>query len=87
MKILLILSLIISLWSITPLVNSNAYLDAGAYAIVSVKSGDTVWGIAAKYVTDKDDIRNLSHAIKQLNGLNNNMQILPGQVLKVPVKQ
>ncbi|MBC8015970.1 MAG: LysM peptidoglycan-binding domain-containing protein [Sporomusaceae bacterium] len=87
MKILLVLSLIISLWSITPLVSSNAYLDAGTYATVSVKSGDTVWGIAAKYVTSKDDIRDLSHAIKQLNGLNNNTQIFPGQVLKVPVKQ
>ena len=86
MKILLALTLIISLWSITPLVNSNAYLDASTYATVSVKSGDTVWGIAANYVTDKDDIRNLSHAIKQVNGLNNNTQIFPGQVLKVPTK-
>lgn len=87
MKTLLGLSLIIALWSITTLANSNAYLNAGTYATVSVKSGDTVWGIATKYVTDKDDIRDLSHAIKQLNGLNNNMQIFPGRVLKVPLKQ
>lgn len=86
MKILLVISLIIALWSITPLASSNPYLDAGTHANIYVKSGDTVWAIAANYVTDRDDIRNLTQAIKQINGLNNNTQIFPGQVLKVPIK-
>lgn len=80
------MTLIIALWSITPLASSNPYLDVGTYAHIYVKSGDTVWSIATKYVTDKNDIRDLTQAIKQVNGLNNNTQIFPGQVLKVPMK-
>ncbi|MBP2625636.1 MAG: yneA [Firmicutes bacterium] len=80
------MTLIITLWSITPLASSNPYLHGGTYVNIYVKSGDTVWSIAAKYVTDRDDIRDLTQAIKQLNDLNNNTQIFPGQVLKVPMK-
>jgi len=86
-RIVLVISLVVALWSITPLVNSNAYLDASAYTNIDVKSGDTVWSIAHQYITDKDDIRELAQAIQKLNGLNNNAQIKPGQVLKVPIKQ
>lgn len=85
-RILLAVCLIIFLWSITPLVSSNAYLEVRDYTNFYVKSGDTVWGIAAKYVTARDDIRDLTQAITQLNGLNHNSHIYPGQVLKVPVK-
>lgn len=86
-RIILLILLIVALWSITPLASSNAYLDVNTYENICVNSGDTVWGIAAHYVTARDDIRDLSQAIKQLNGLNNNAQICPGQVLKVPMKQ
>ncbi len=79
--------LIFALWSITPLANSNAYLASSVYGSIAVKSGDTVWGIATKYVTDQEDVRQLAQAIKEVNGLNNNVQIFPGQVLKVPLKQ
>lgn len=82
----MVLTLIVALWLITPLASSNPYLDVGTYVNICVKSGDTVWSIAAKYVTDRDDIRDLTQAIKQVNGLNNNIQIFPGQVLKVPMK-
>ena len=87
MKILLAIWLLITLWSITPLASSNPYLIVGsACDTICVKSGDTVWSIAANYVTDKDDIRDLIQAIKQLNDLNSNTQIFQGQILKVPVK-
>ena len=86
MRILVTMTLIIALWTMTPLASSNPYLDVGTYVDIDVKSGDTVWGIATKYVTDGDDIRDLTQAIKQLNGLNNNTQIFAGQVLKVPIK-
>lgn len=79
--------LIVALWSITPLANSNAYLASNVYGSISVKSGDTVWGIAAKYVSDQEDVRELAQAIKEVNGLNHNVQIFPGQVLKIPLKQ
>ncbi|WP_378955486.1 LysM peptidoglycan-binding domain-containing protein [Pelosinus sp. sgz500959] len=85
-RILLAVFLIVFLWSITPLASSNAYLEANCYTTFYVKSGDTVWGVATHYVTARDDIRDLTQAIKQLNGLNNNAHIYPGQVLKVPVK-
>jgi len=87
MKMVVLFLLIFALWSITPLANSNAYLASSIYGSISVKSGDTVWGIATKYVTDQEDIRELAQAIKEVNGLNNNVQIFPGQVLKVPLKQ
>jgi len=85
-KIVLVFSLIIALWSITPLASSNPYLTVDTYVNIYVKSGDSVWSIAGNYVTDRDDIRDLTQAIKELNGLNNNTQIFPGQVLKVPMK-
>lgn len=85
-RIVLAVCLVVFLWSATPLVNSNAYMEVSNYTTFHVKSGDTVWGIAANYVTAKDDIRDLTQAIAQLNGLNHNARIYPGQVLKVPMK-
>ena len=85
-RIVLAVFLVVFLWSATPLVNSNAYMGVRNYTTFHVKSGDTVWGIAANYVTARDDIRDLTQAITELNGLNHNARIYPGQVLKVPMK-
>ncbi|VBB07423.1 Hypothetical protein LUCI_2672 [Lucifera butyrica] len=85
-KTILIFSVMLALWSITPLASSNAYFAADRFTVVPVGAGDTVWNIAAKYVTNKDDIRELTTAIKQINHLNTNAQIYPGQMLKVPIK-
>lgn len=85
-RILLVFSLIVALWSIAPLASSNGYMDVSRYETRQVKSGDSVWNIAAKYVTNKDDIRELTQAINQLNGLQKNSQIFPGQVLKIPIR-
>ena len=87
MKMLLSVLLLIILWVAVPVANSNAYFNTVTYDIVCVKNGDTVWKIAAQYVTDKDDIRDLVVAIRQVNALNNNARILPGQSIKVPVKR
>lgn len=85
-KVLLVFSLIVALWSIAPLASSNGYMDVSRYETFQVKYGDSVWNIAAKYVTDKDDIRELTQAINQVNGLQKNSQIFPGQVLKIPIR-
>ena len=85
-RILLVVSLIVALWSIAPLASSNGYMDVGKYDTIQVQSGDSVWNIAKKYVTTKDDIRELTQAINQLNGLQKNSQIFPGQVLKIPIR-
>ena len=51
---------------------------------IQVRSGDTVWTIAARNASNEDDVRELVYAIKALNELNHNALIYPGQTLKVP---
>lgn len=85
-RTLLVISLVMVLWSAGPLASSDAYMNASTYVTIQVRSGDSVWSIAAKYVTDRDDIRDLTYAINQLNGLQRNGQIFPGQVLKIPLR-
>lgn len=65
---------------------NNAYLNSKSISEVRVLNGDSVWTIAAKFVTDKEDIRDLIVAIRQINGLSPNAEIHPGQVLKIPLK-
>lgn len=87
MRTLFILSLVLALLTITPLASSSAFFGSSCYETIYVKPGDTVWKIAANYITDKDDIREKVFAIRQLNNLNNNAQVYPGQALKVPVNR
>ncbi|HWR42437.1 LysM peptidoglycan-binding domain-containing protein [Sporomusa sp.] len=87
MRTVLTLSLVLVLLVIAPLASSSAFSGSVAYETVYVKQGDTVWKIAANYVTDKEDIREKVFAIRQLNKLNNNAQVNPGQALKVPVNR
>lgn len=59
--------------------------EKSVYIEVVVDEGDTVWGIAARYATNKEDIRDLVHRIKNVNGLEQDVQIYAGQTLKIPV--
>jgi LysM repeat protein len=88
LKIAFALLLLLYAWSAYDSVtaNSSAYGAAGVCQVVYVSQGDSVWSIAAKYTSDKDDIRKLITAIQQLNGLNKDMAIYPGQALKIPAK-
>jgi LysM repeat protein len=63
---------------------STAYRPV-VYQTVHVNSGDSLWSIASKYVTDKDDIRNYIAMIQTANHLNSNSQIHPGQQLIIPI--
>ncbi|WP_371370986.1 LysM peptidoglycan-binding domain-containing protein [Sporomusa aerivorans] len=85
-KIILVVSLVLTILAITPLAISRAFVDNTTYETVYVKPGDTVWQIAAKYTTDKDDIRELIYEIRQINKLDNNAKVYSGQILKVPVR-
>lgn len=85
MKLILGITLIFALWSVAPLASSNYYLGTSHYTSIYVNTGDSVWSIAEKFVSDKEDIRNLVIAIREVNKLNYNAQIYPGQELKIPV--
>ncbi|MEN6412668.1 MAG: LysM domain-containing protein [Veillonellales bacterium] len=85
-KTMFVLFLVLLILNITPLAISRAFVDTTTYETVYVKPGDTVWQIAAKYTTDKDDIRKLIYEIRQINKLDNNAKVYPGQTLKVPIK-
>ncbi|MBP2656647.1 MAG: yneA [Firmicutes bacterium] len=85
-KTILVMSLVLILFAITPLAISRAFVDTTTYETVFVKSGDTVWQIAAKHTTAKDDVRELIYEIRRINKLDNNAKVYPGQALKVPVK-
>jgi len=58
--------------------------DPGNYVTHTVRSGDTLWEIAAEHAADGGDLRNLVHDIRSINGLDTST-IQPGQVLRVPV--
>lgn len=85
MKALSILFCSIFLWSMAPSTISNAYLHGNSFTTIEVKHGDDIWNIAKKYSTEKDDIRELVYAIIELNHLDKNAHIFPGQNIKIPL--
>lgn len=64
---------------------SRAFVEECHVEMVTVKKGDTLWRIAAKYSSEDEDIRVKIAAIRRLNQLNDDLKIYPGQVLQVPV--
>ncbi|CQR73619.1 LysM domain/BON superfamily protein [Sporomusa ovata DSM 2662] len=85
-KTILVLSLVLVILAITPFAISRAFVEPTTYETIYVKPGDTVWQIAAKYMTDKDDVREIVFEIRRINKLDNDAKVYPGQALKVPVK-
>lgn len=83
---LIFLLLVILKLSDHSIASSNQYFDSDTYQVIDVNTGDSVWTIATRSVTDKDDIRHLIAAIKHINHLDNNLQIYPGQILKIPIR-
>lgn len=85
-KTIFVLSLVLIIFAITPLAISRAFVATTTYDTVYVKPGDTVWQIATKYASPKDDIRDVIFEIRKINKLDNNANVYPGQVLKIPVR-
>jgi len=86
-KVCVVAVLMFFVWSVYDRVsaNSNAFLaNNGPYQVISVNQGDTLWSIAANYSAEKDDIRLLICAIKQVNDLPEDVTIYPGEQLKIP---
>lgn len=85
-KIAMVVMFLFYAWSAGAGADASGTASGGQYQFVKVSSGDTVWSIAARNTGEKDDIRNIVVAIKKANALDNHVQIYPGQVLKVPVR-
>lgn len=87
-RVLCITTLVVTLYwtNDTFFTNTDNYAQASHHQIVTVRSGDSVWSIATNYTSNKEDIRELIAAIKQINHLDNNLQIRPGQELKIPIR-
>jgi LysM repeat protein len=87
-KILITALLLIGIWSVYDNVqaSSSTHTPDSSYKIVYVAHGDSLWSIAAKNIGDKQDIRTLIVAIKNANGLSKDVEIYPGQALKIPTR-
>jgi len=51
-----------------------------------IESGDTLWTLASTIVEPGEDIRNKIIAIRKINGMTPNQSLIPGQVVRIPVK-
>lgn len=54
--------------------------------VVVVEDGDTLWNIASDYKPHKYDIREFIDIIIECNNLNQDGNIYPGEVIKIPNK-
>ncbi|SHH89975.1 LysM domain-containing protein [Caloranaerobacter azorensis DSM 13643] len=54
------------------------------YINVEVKAGDTLWDIAKRNNSGREDIRKLVYKIMKLNNLDT-AKIKPGDIIKVPI--
>jgi nucleoid-associated protein YgaU len=52
----------------------------------TVCHGDTLWSIAAKILTDSEDIREKVIHIRNINGLSASQNLVPGQIIQIPIK-
>lgn len=59
-------------------------LDTHNVRTVTVKAGDTVWGIATKHSNSNIDVREMVHAVKALNQLDETANLEPGSTIKIP---
>lgn len=61
------------------------YQKESTYITVSVQQGDTLWNLASLSAETDRDIRSVVQDIIESNHLQDNADIYPGQVLKIPV--
>ena len=68
---------------------TNPVTEANTHAIreVKVQAGDTMWDIAARTAHKDMDVREMVYAMKELNKIDDSGALVPGTVLKVPVKK
>lgn len=49
--------------------------------------GDTLWSLCGKVATDDDDLMDLIHETRELNGIKDAGELQPGKVIKIQVKR
>ena len=52
-----------------------------------VDQGDTIWSIADSHCDMGGDIREVVYFIYEINGINQNENIYPGQAISIPVRE
>jgi LysM repeat protein len=82
--VIILLFIFISISVADVFANDKTYSNI-QYSSITVGAGDSVWSIAVHYCDKKDDIREFIYIIRKINGLNNNAEIFPGQILKIPI--
>lgn len=82
----IILGLILLLFALS-MVYAAPSGSTSEYVTVRVCSGDTVWDIAGRQASDKEDIRDIIWQIREMNRLDKNAFLQPGQMLRIPRKK
>ncbi len=52
-----------------------------------ISSGDTLWILASKTTRADEDVRDKIIAIQKCNGLTPTQALIPGQIIKIPMRQ
>ena len=64
---------------------SGGGLDYEEVSVIGINHGDTLWDIAAEVNDGSYDVNAVVYEIRQLNGMEDEVLVRPGQELKVPV--
>lgn len=76
---------IIMLLTISTIFATTVYgFKEPSYKVVSIRQGDTLWGIAQDY-KGKEDVREFIYKVKKINHLASS-EIFQGAELKIPVE-
>lgn len=84
-ELLLLTALCLSIFFGYELTNERVTIDTQHVQIVTIKSGDTLWGIAEHVSHNHDiDVRSVIYTMKELNNLEEGTELKPGSKLQVP---
>ncbi|MCR5175712.1 MAG: LysM peptidoglycan-binding domain-containing protein [Anaerovibrio sp.] len=81
----LIVAIIVGIAVLAPLNLTNAYLRCSEFDTVVIHYGDSVENIASRYTDDKDEVRELTEAIIEINDIKNPTKLKAGKKIQVPV--
>lgn len=68
-------------------VNASVVSEQIIFKNIIVKENDTLWEIASREIDNHQDIRTYIYRIKQINQITDSGDLVPGQVLHIPVNK